>query len=388
MRVLTGKAIAIIDSTEYPVNVFLDLQRGCCVLFERDTDQAPVQLKMMLAFAKQIFLKDVEITSSQGTLQAEKIGPFFFSSHRDIQFGGNENKTIPSSTLATLLDIESDATEPDELIITPRLSELRFELRGSLQQDDSEGLFHCEPRQGFDFTIKLGNGDVRVHTFDSERPLFQYIRCVSSNLTLSEYTTELRIAISLFLRRRSFFPFIRDGKSIRIHLATPDNALSYGFLIWNPTKYPEALQKLAAYAPHRQLYFLIEAFSNPGVLEVRLLNAFVHLEIIDRSRTLSANQLAAVLGISNPNAEAIVRLRNEMIHHGLDLKHALEECRRRTASIKGHQLKAQILDDVFKTDSPYGNFYAALMDCLSIHLAKEAQIPVDWVARKVALSFQ
>lgn len=195
------------------------------------------------------------------------------------------------------------------------------------------------------------------------------------------------MAISLFLRQRAFIHFVRDHKDVSINLAVPDQAISYGFLVKDPRRYKEVMEKLVFYSSNRQRYFLIEAFSNPGTLEVWLLNAFVHLEIIDSGRALSANHVSAVLGISRDNADALVCLRNLMIHDGLGVPEALKECRRRIRARGGGKGVARVLEDAFKTDSPHGNLYSALMDKLSAHLAKEAGIPTEWVGRKVALSF-
>lgn len=157
-------------------------------------------------------------------------------------------------------------------------------------------------------------------------------------------------------------------------------------LVKKPRGYKETLEKLLSHSSHRQKYFLIEAFSNPGTLEVRLLNAFVHLEIIDGGKTLSSNRVSSVLGISRENADALVGIRNIMIHNGLGVRDALEECRRRFQARKGGKKKVEVLENAFKTNSPHGNFYAALMDALSRYVAKEVGISLDWIQRQVALT--
>jgi hypothetical protein len=339
---------------------------------------------MGFAFSKEIFLKRVRITSPSGVLHADTVGPFFPSY---VQSEGGADKGIASSVLARLLDIEPHTAEVDEIFLTPQRSELRFQLEGSARYPDSEAFFHCGLTRSIDCRIEIGGGEARVHSFRFGSPLSGYVRCVSSNLKLSEHKSELRVGLSLFLRRRSFLHFIRDGKTVSINLATPDSALSYGLLVDNPQNHKEVLQKLLSYAPRRQLYFLVEAFSNPGALEVRLLNALVHLEIIDGGRRLSANRLATVFGVTREGADAIVHFRNAMIHDGLNARQALEESRSRVSSKSDRQSKVRILDEALQEGSPHGSFYCALMDLLSTHLANEADIPTKWVKRRVTLSF-
>jgi len=384
MRSLKGEALISVDEKEFPVSVSFDLDCGRCAVSEDGRGHKDGSLGMLIALGKVIFLRNVVIKSSEGSLCSEELGPFQFYSSTHAEAA--EDNGIASSGIATALGVKPLSAKVNEVILRPLHSRVTFDGKDLKLGNESEILFHCEPRREIDCTISLNEGEVRVHSFRSGSPFSEYVRCVSSSLKLSEYIDDLRIALSLFLRRKAFLHSVRDQHEISINLAPPDQAISYGILVKDPRRYKETLEKLLSHSSHRRKYFLIEAFSNPGTVEVRLLNAFVHLEIIDGGKALSPNRVSSVLGISRENADALVGMRNIMIHDGLGVRDALEECRRRLQTRKGGKKTAEVLENSFKTNSPHGNFYAALMDALSRHLAKEVGVSSEWVQRKVALS--
>jgi hypothetical protein len=385
MRSLKGKALISILGKEFPVSVFFNLDRGRCEVSDDERGHINGSLGMLIAFGEEIFLRNVMIKSSKGSLCSEELGPFLL--YTSILDEAPENSGIPSSGIATALGVKPLKTEANKIILRPLNSRITFDTKNLKLGNESEILFHCEAIREIDCTMSMDGGEVRVHNFPLGSPFSEYVRCCSSSLKLSEYINILSVALSLFLRRKAFLHSVRDQNEISINLAPPDRAISYGILVSDPRRYQEMLERLLSHSSHRRRYFLIEAFSNPGPVEVRLLNAFVHLEIIDGGKTLSSNRISSVLEISRENADALVSMRNIMIHSGFGVKAAMEECRSRLQARKGGPKKAEILENSFKTRSPHGNFYSALMDALSRHLAKEVGVPSDWIQRNGTLSF-
>lgn len=381
---LKGQAIAVLDGARCDVEVTFDLKRGACSISRKaHSSGIDDSFGLNVAFSKQAFLEDVRLQSPLGLLRADAVGPFCPSYERVTP---SEDKHVASSALAKLLTTESATSEIDEISLIPRSSGIRLEFDRRPEGDYSEALFYCDCRRTIDCAIDLDGGRVRVHSFELGSPLAGYIRCTSPDVNLGERLNDLRLALSLFFRRRSFVHLARDGAAIWINLTPRDSVLAYGVLIKNPTKTKDVLQKLIDYVPRTRPHFLIEAFSNPGAIEVRLLNAFVHLEIVDRGKKLSANQLVSLFGISRENADVIVQVRNAMIHDGVHIHQALERARLHS-SRRGRIKQAGILERITKSDSPHGEFYSALMDLLSTHLALEADIPPEWVARRTVASF-
>jgi len=382
---LIGQAVAVMDGCNCNVDLSFDLQRGTCTVLGKAPSGGLDSLGMRLALSTEVFLEGVQVRSPLGTLHASRVGPFFSSYMRSER---SEDKHLASSLLAKLLTDQSSTAEVEEILLTPQRSQICLQVEGLSGNRDSEVLFQCDSRKSIDCSIDLGAGKVEIHSFGPSSPLSGYVKCASSDMKLSEHLNELRIGLSLFFRRRSFLHLVRDGNSVTINLAVPDRVLSYGLLVSNTRYAKQVLEKLVTYVRLAQPYFLIEGFSNPAALEVRLLNAFVHLEVIDGGRRLSANQLASVFGITRENADAIVLVRNAMIHDGLNARHALEQARNRIASRDGaRKVQARILEQAFQSASPHGEFYGALMDLFSTYLASQAGIPPEWINRRVALSF-
>lgn len=127
----------------------------------------------------------------------------------------------------------------------------------------------------------------------------------------------------------------------------------------------------------------MEGFSNPGTLEVRLLNAFVYLEMIDGKGTLDKGQLSTMFGISSANAEAIVRMRNTLLHQGPSLPAAIRIVRDEMRKYNS----ASIMEGLEQLQSPHGEFYSALMDLLSQHMLHLVGVPEELVHRNGHASF-
>jgi hypothetical protein len=131
-------------------------------------------------------------------------------------------------------------------------------------------------------------------------------------------------------------------------------------------------------------HFLIEAFSNPASLEVRLINAFVHLETIDESATLSPDSVSNNLGIARGDADAIVKVRNAIIHQGMGLSDALAKA---AEHLRERRPDADLAFwNIVNADRSHGHFYTALMDLLSRCLARRIGVPPEWVKRQGRVS--
>ncbi|MDF0750169.1 hypothetical protein NLU14_07980 [Marinobacter sp. 71-i] len=366
------------------VGVSFDLVQGRCLISENNAGTSERLLGFSLATKDEVFIENVHLEVGDSELFTEELGPFFLSSSNQAE--PTEDRGISESGLASVLGIDSHAVGVDEVELRPFSSRLDFQVVKPRMDDGSEILLHCDPRVKFDCSIELDGEKVRVHTFRCGTVLSKYVRCFSSSLDLSRYTNQLRTAVSLFLRRRAFLHFVRTQSTVSLNLTQPDQAISYGVLVDSPHHYEEILGRLAAASLRPRKHFLIEAFSNPGTIEVRILNAFVHLELVDGGKTLSANRLASVLNIQRESADALVYMRNVMIHDGLSVRDALVETRRRFKTRRGGKTEAEVIEKAFQSESPHGNFYAALMDAFSGQLVREIGFSSDWVKRKTALS--
>jgi len=384
MMQLKGTATISEGNKTYEVSVLFDLENGRCLISKKNAEASNSSFAFLLATGH-ILLQDIVITHGNHNLIAKELGPFQLYSYN--QAVRSEDNSIANSSLAVILGIESDSKEVNEIELKPLSSKILFQSDKTDLDKGSEILFHCDPRRTFDFSINLDGEEVRIHTFEYGTLLNKYVRCVSSKINLTKYLDNLQVALSLFLRRKAFVHFIRNHSEISINLIPPNQVLSYGPLISNPSLYKQIFQKLVTNPLRPRKHFLIEAFSNPGTIDIRLLNAFVHLEILDGGKTLSPDRVASVLKISRENADALVKMRNILIHNGLGVKEALEKTRLDLKSRQGGKKTAAVIEKVFESNSPQGYFYAALMDIFSKQLVRELGISEDAVQSRVPLLF-
>ena len=250
------------------VDVSLDLAQGRCLISENGTSSTGGLLGLFLATIDKVFLGNVRLRAGDSEFLAETLGPFFLSS--STQAEPSEDKDVSGSGLAIALGINPNVVGVNEVELRPFSSKLDFQVIGYGMTNDSEIFFYCDPRANFDCTVEIDGEEVRVHTFHAGTVLSKYVRCFSSSLDLSRYTRELRIAVSLFLRRRAFLHFVRVQSRVSLNLSPPDQAISYGVLVHNPRHYEEVLGRLAAASSRLKWHFLIEAFSNPFIKSTKL----------------------------------------------------------------------------------------------------------------------
>lgn len=382
---IEARAVAKIDAEEFPVFVDFDLDRGLCKVDSLDeTGGEPFSLRA--AVAGGIYLKNVEVTSPCPALSAEELGPFMVASA--TAGDALPDSGIKDSRVAQCFKLSEMPSKSGAVYLKPLNSRIDLNLSDVSHGYASEVLFYCEPKTKLDCTISVDGYAIRVHSFRANTSLEAYVRCESSQADLSSYLSPLRIGISLFLGKRAFFHLLTNKEGLSINLSKPDRIVSIGMLTQDTRAYQEALERLVAHAKDTQYHFLLEACSNSAPIEVRLLNAFVHMEVILKSRTLDCNEVAKEFGISAGNARALVTLRNLMIHEGVGVGEAIDEAIVRVRSdSKGH-LQPSFLEEVKKTESPHGFTYLGLMDLLSLHLARDVGLSPEWVTKKAEIGVE
>lgn len=206
MRILKGEALISVAEKEFPVSVTFNLDRGWCTVFEGGRGHKDGFLGMLIALEEEIFLRNVVIKSPKNSLYSEELGPFRFYSRALNEVA--EYKGIATSRISTTLGLKPRQTEADEIILRPMHSRITFNCQDLKLGNESEILFYCEPRRDIDCTISWNEGEVHVHTFHSGSPFSEYVRFTSTSLKLSEHINDLRVALSLFLRRKAFLHFV------------------------------------------------------------------------------------------------------------------------------------------------------------------------------------
>lgn len=381
---LTGTASVSDGRDQQPVDVVFDLARGRCSVTPSSNNGSADGLYWQ---SDKVHLLDVDVRPpGRGRrFRAEKLGPFMMI--RAVEAQADRDSNIADSAIAQALGIDSATGPLKEIHLSLLDSRMDFGINELDGNEGTELLYRCLPPRGFDIEVDVAGSHVRIHTFKAGSALAEYVRCETDSAVSHEQQERLRVALSLFFRRRAFWHVGRHGKKVRMNLTAPDQALSYGALAKNPKRFKETIQRLFDIASARNWYFLVEAFSNPGTLEVRMLNAMGHLEVVTGSYQLSWQTLANHFGVNRCSAEVIKEFRNRLIHDGRGMKHAMQRARDNLAQKATGAAYTNVLDQAFQTESPHHHFYCALMDLFSINLSDGAEIPRNWIKRQTALSF-
>lgn len=127
------------------------------------------------------------------------------------------------------------------------------------------------------------------------------------------------------------------------------------------------------------LYFYLQGLGGIAPIEIRVINLFTFLEIIDGSNTLDKNKISKLLGITTDEADILCKTRGSLIHNGKDIATALINSYNETASYKKAPLdcKLFIIDSDNKQKMTV-HFYFKLAMLLNKFLIKKIGYSGQW----------
>lgn len=118
-------------------------------------------------------------------------------------------------------------------------------------------------------------------------------------------------------------PFVDVGSPYKDLKLCAENLAS---IVMATQSYFSKLSKLESQKADNALRSLLDARSSNSNYMAGLLCIFHFLEWFDTSRTMSANLLVARLGITRDEADALIKLRNDIVHGNAEPRSALLEC--------------------------------------------------------------
>ncbi|HPZ76312.1 MAG TPA: hypothetical protein PK409_09335 [Thermosynergistes sp.] len=222
---------------------------------------------------------------------------------------------------------------------------------------------------------------------------------VKSRTPLSDYEEIIRIGLGILLGGPISVRYIYDGesKTITINLANHEGK-TIGPLYRNSNG-EELLNKIFKYLFHaklvgdnradsydnnwkrltRGLHFYLQGLGGIAPIEIRVINLFTFLEIIDESNTLDKNKISKLLDITTDEADILCKTRGSLIHNGKDIATALINSYNEIASYKKAPLDCKLFiidsDNKQKTTE---HFYFKLAMLLNKFLMKEIGYSGQW----------
>jgi|GEM_PF-1505488 len=218
---------------------------------------------------------------------------------------------------------------------------------------------------------------------------------VKSRTPLSDYEEIIRISLGILLGGPISVRYIYDGehKTITINLAAHEGK-SIGPLYRNSNG-EELLNKIFEYLLvrgnradsynnnwkrlTRGLYFYLQGLGGIVPIEIRTINLFTFLEIIDESKTLDKSTISRLLDITIDEADILCKTRGSLIHNGNDIATALIDSYNEVVSCKKAPLDCKLfIIDSDNKQKMVEHFYLKLAMLLNKFLIKEIGYSGQW----------
>lgn len=339
MSKLIGTGILKEDGQEQKVQVCLNLDDNVIEIYQ-GISALEDKLKM-LSFSlndlnpQDLTLRDVRLISPMGIIKTDSLPDCFISA---LKTGGC--RVIESEILKVMNEDDFTMTK---MILKPYCSKIQFNFDPFVPDYLEDRCYEIIYDSAKNMNLV---GHINIH-LNSDHQLTVYGDqgrfIVKSRTPLSDYEETIRISLGILLGGPISTRFIYDGepKTITIYLADHEGK-TIGPLYCNSNG-EELLNKIFNYLFHeklvgdnradsydnnwkrltRGLYFYLQGLGGITPIEIRVINLFTFLEIIDGSNTLDKNKISKLLGITTDEADILCKTRGSLIHNGKDIATAL-----------------------------------------------------------------
>lgn len=330
-----------------------------------------------------ITLINVRLISPMGIIKTDRLRYCFAST---LKMGGLQHI---ESEILNIMD-ESDFTK-NKITFKPYCSKIQFNFDPFVPGHPEDRCYEII----YDGAKNMSNiKSIDIH-LDSNQKLVVYGDngrfVVKSDTPISDYEEIIRISLGILLGGPISIRYIYEGepKTITINLAAHEGK-TIGPLYRNSNG-EELLNKIFKYLFQamldenkweklkRGLYFYLQGLGGIAPIEIRTINLFTFLEIIDESKTLDKNKISKLLDITIDEASILCETRSSLIHKGSNIPSALIDAKNKIKSKKGSTLD----NSLFLINPEYKHnmtvcFYLALAMLLNKFLIKEMGYSGQW----------
>ena len=262
-------------------------------------------------------LKDVRISTPIGIITKDRLADLFATS---VNRGCD---SIYDSTLSRALTLRGKEEGVTKVVLHPRSSKVEFAFQPFDALAPQYELFYRGPKGANSLIpmpqeLRLNPGTAVI--MGDERGLV--VRGVQP---LSNREELIRLSLGILQGGPITVRSILEDKTLTINLSSHDGRSS-GHLHKKHDDAGLLLQGiydfLAALSPSdwpqwsKGIYFFLQGLGGIAPLEIRAINLFTFLEIIDNTDTLDKNSLSALLDVTADEADLVCRTRNRLVHHG------------------------------------------------------------------------
>ena len=316
MNRLTGTATLEYRGDKRQVHVCLDLENNAIEVRHAmpDLDKAMLSVTGREWHTSPAILTDIRISTPIGTIVKDRLEDVFVMSYSP------GTHSIYDATLSRALTLRGKEEGITRIVLHPRSSRVEFDFQPFDTLSPQFELFYRCAKSLMPMPQELHLNPGRAVVVGDNRSLV-----VRGDQQLSHREEIIRLSLSILHGGPITIRSILEDKKLTINLATHDGG-SLGPLY---KKYDDAgpllqgsYDYLAALSPsdwaqwRRGIYFFLQGLGGIAPLEIRAINFFTYLEIIDNNATLDKNSLSSILNVTTDEADLLCRTRNRLIHRG------------------------------------------------------------------------
>jgi len=369
------------------VHVCLNLDNNVIEIYQYISsmeDDLKTRFLLLIDLNSQDFaLTDVRLISPMGIIRTDSLPDCFIYTLKP-----GEYRDIKSEILKVMNEYDFAMTK---IILKPYCSKIQFNF-DPFAPDHPEDRCYEIIYDGAKNMSDIKN--INIH-LDSNQKLVVYGDngrfVVKSHTPFLDYEEIMRISLGILLGGPISIRYIYDGelKTITINLAAHEGK-AIGPLYRNSNG-EELLNKIFKYLFQamldenkweklkRGLYSYLQGLGGIAPIEIRTINLFTFLEIIDESKTLDKNKISKLLDMTTDEADILCKTRGSLIHNGKDIATALINSYNEIASYKKAPLDCKLfIIDSDNKQKMMEHFYFKLAMLLNKFLIKEIGYSGQW----------
>jgi hypothetical protein len=287
-------------------------------------------------------LTNILVHLPTGTLYKPIYDDFFVVSYR-------QSLSMSVSQAATAFDLLDNEEGITHINLHPRSSRVEFEFRPFRQATRVYELFYQGNRASLIPPREIKIGAIQTKAFSHSSGF-----TVQASHSLKRYEELIRLSWALVqggpLTLRSIF----DGSKIVLNMAAHHGSTlghlykrldDSGVLFQAFIDFFSQLGKLERTKWSKATYFYLQGLGGNIPIEIRAINLFTFLEIVDEAETIEKRSVGKLLGIHSDEADLICRVRNRLIHRGESLGDAFVDAYNELS-----QFKEAITNSIFPID--------------------------------------
>lgn len=351
-----GKAVLDDQKNQTPVLLCLNLADNVFEVRYQIDRSSPMSAFSTDIFDADISLLDIEIPVANGILRKSCLDDLFA-----FKYSGGSNSIFDSS-LGQALHLRNEEVGITTIYIKPYRPHVTFD-------------FHSHSPNTSQYEIIYTNNIDNIHhgniSYNSTQITVSGDKnglVLKSSNSLKPVEERFRICWSIIQGGWIELRAILDGTSLELNMAS-DKSLSRLAPLWSEhNDMIPMFNAISAYfkglAPgdrarwRRATYYYLDGLGRNIPLEMKMINFFIFLEMIDKSKTLDKNDIAHTIGISLDDADILCRTRNFMVHHGDSTGSAIEKA---VNDINVHHTITSSKFQIFPSDATKTGFHAYLI---------------------------